>query len=132
MTGTRLQKAQPTLRAEPIADRRGHPERRLWLDDSRRFEFGDVAVDATAWTYVLTAFNDHEFYDLTWVVSNVDSLGDIDLSALASIVLQSEVGELLAITRFDRIALVDVDTLDPQIPVSSIVTLHEPLQSFRH
>lgn len=84
-----------------------------------RLNVRDVPIDARPWQYLLTGYNDGEFYDVTLVAPNLPASID-DLRDLAGyLVLEGILGERVVIERIGRIELVS------DVPQSSVDRLSD-------
>jgi hypothetical protein len=64
-----------------------------------------VMIDASKWRYSLVAFNNGEFYDISILAPEILRLDENAKLQAIHIVLDSVLGEEIALTKFDRIEL---------------------------
>jgi hypothetical protein len=93
-----------------------------------------VSLDASKWRYVLTAFDDGAFFDIS-IIAQLPSMDERAKTHAARVAIQGVVGERSFLERFDRVEFADSPTpeiLERSTPLFSLNEHIQHLDSIRH
>ena len=96
------------------------PKRR-WAEGRRRFDYDGIEVDADDWSYWLEPQG--SFFEITWIVPDLDALHGVDPEALGQHLLECELGEKNRLRHFTGVNIASAAAWSTVLVAEPIGTL---------